>query len=179
MNISNNKYLIEALYTYSASNHFRISEVNPSPLELLEIIKSTIDPRLAFKAAWALEHRLINDLELCRTYFNEIAAIFVSSRNWSLLRSLSKILLYIANNDNTFFKNNAEVLTSCFDFIQDRECPIAVRCNIYDILLRYCYFYQEIYQEVRLSIEYDLENISSAALLSRGKRVLKRLERIT
>ena len=126
-----------------------------------------------------MEHRLINNLTLCIAYFDEIASLFMFTKNWSVLRSLSKILHIIAINNFKVFENKERLLATYFEFIENRECPIAVRCNIYDILLRYCSVYPEICQEVKLRIEFDLVHINSAALLSRGKRVLQKLERIS
>lgn len=148
--------------------------------DLFKITLDTKNPRLAFKAAWFLEHYLM-DNKLIRDEFRlEIIDIFYQSSNWSVLRSLSKLLMIILEDKILIQENSMEqILNKSFDMLENNECPIAVRCNIYDILLNSCTSQDWLRQELERLLYLEMEKRPSPAINGRAKKVLKKLKRIS
>ena len=170
--------LIESLYSYSASNHFELSSLNPSVNQLIYIIENTHTARLAFKAAWALEHKLEKDTVLRSQHYVDLCRIYMHSKNWSVLRSISKMMIGIAKSDSNQLLKQEAVLERSFTLIENPDCPIAVRSNIYDILYFFCNKHKDLILELKMIIQLDLEKIDSAAIRARSKIILRKLEGI-
>ena len=174
--------IIEALFSQSASVIKR-GILRYASIE--ELLKLSLHPkeRLAFRAAWAVEHVLLSDDK--KDLHHWIAAIinvYKSSSNWSVLRSISKLMMEILQDKDAFSKPTEEdaesILNTTFLILENSDCPIAVRCNAYDILVFFAPQHEWIIQELSLRIKLDLERNETPALKSRAKKVLKRLERI-
>lgn len=72
---------------------------------------------------------------------------------------------------------HACVLNKCFEYLQDPNETIAIRCFAMTILVNLAKVYPEIRNEVYGSIEISMKN-SSAGLKARSKMVLKELEKL-
>lgn len=166
----------EALYTYGASDlNLNILE-SISLEELIFISRSTQDQRASFRAAWTLEHILLNNNKLLHQYQEELIDLYMVSENWSTLRSVSKILIRLTKELKFIEEHKEEkLLEKTFQVLSDINCPIAVRCNAYDIIFALTPKYEWLTNELRIQIQFDLEKNSTPALSSRGLRVLKKL----
>jgi len=173
--------ITEALYSNSASvikegilQYATIEELYELCLYLIE--------RTAFRAAWCLEHVLLSpNKELLVEKKDDTLKVYYTSYNWSVLRSFSKIVmetLEIISRDMVE-KDTELLINKTFDILENSECPIAVRCNCYDILCMLAEKEDWLIQELRQRIQLDLDKNETPALKSRAKRVLKKLERIT
>lgn len=173
--------ITEALYNYSASVIKEGILQYTSLEELLELSLYPIE-RTAFRAAWAAEHVLLaNNNSKITFYKDAIISVYSKSNNWSVLRSYSKLVMeYLTLTDITQL-NEIEfesILNKTFDVLENSECPIAVRCNCYDILCLLSAQHHWIVNELRNRIQLDLSINETPALISRAKKVNKKLERI-
>lgn len=174
--------ITEALYSYSASV---IKEGILQYASLDELFLLSLHPkeRIAFRAAWAVEHVLLTKKILLEQQRNRVLSIFATSGNWSVLRSYSKLVMELFENTtlvNTIENEDeiAAVLNKTFTMLENSNCPIAVRCNTYEILLAFARNNDWIPLELTNRIQLDLEKNNTPALRSRSKKVLKKLERI-
>lgn len=181
MNQNKFEQITEALYSYSASvlkeQILQIATLE----ELFEISLSTIE-RAAFRAAWTLEHTLSDDLVLLAQKQSSIIDLYHKSNNWSVLRSVTKLVMEILCTNDIYNLSADEeeiIINKTFAIVENKECPIAVRCNAYDILYALVIKHAWITTELKTQIRFDLEKNSTPALASRGNRILKKLERIT
>lgn len=170
-----------ALYQFSAAD-FKDKLLDEVTIEdLLDLIFNSKDEKAEFRAAWALEHILLNNDALLKQYNTQILEIYKETKNWSSIRSTTKILMKLLKtpleyNFLTNDENNEKLLNKTFQLLENSNCPIAVRCNAYDI----CYLIgvneKWVLSELKTQILFDLEKSPSPALTSRAKRLLKKLE---
>jgi hypothetical protein len=172
--------ITEALYTNSASVIKEGILKYATVEELYELCLYPVE-RTAFRAAWCLEHVLLNaDKEISRNKKTHTFQVYAKSNNWSVLRSISKIVmetLELVAKDLEEIETE-RLLNKTFDMLENNECPIAVRCNCYDILFSLIYREDWLISELRQRIQLDLSKNETPALKSRGMKVLKKLERI-
>lgn len=174
--------LSEALYTYGASDLNEQLLQHISLDELFYLTDSTQDQRTSFRAAWALEHILFHNRVLLQQNRSNVLDLFARNSNWSCLRSLSKltieILASIKQPSQSISEQETEkILEKTFSLLEHNDCPIAVRCNAYDIIYLLQSKYEGLAQELSVQIEFDLEKNKTPALLSRGLKILKKLNR--
>ncbi|MDR2285238.1 MAG: hypothetical protein LBE37_18645 [Sphingobacterium sp.] len=170
----------EALYTYGASDFNTAILTSISIDELIFISTSTEVPRAAFRAAWALEHLLLHSPPLLHQYQGQIIDLYTSSNNWSVLRSITKLTIALTkanSKDTTLLSDEQEegLLEKTFQVLAAVDCPIAVRCNAYDILFTLTIKHEWLAQELRTQILFDLEKNKTPALSSRGQKILKKI----
>lgn len=173
--------ITEALYTNSASVIKEGILQYASIEELYELCLYPVE-RTAFRAAWCLEHVLLNaNKEVLFNNKMQTFQVYSESNNWSVLRSISKIVIETINLlVQALEEMNTELLVNkTFDILENSECPIAVRCNCYDILCTLVDQQDWLIPELRERIKLDLSKNESPALKSRGLKILKKLERIT
>ncbi len=172
--------IAEALYTYSASDFKTTVLKSISIEELIFVSASTEVPRAAFRAAWALEHLLFDSSPLLHEYREQVIDLYLLSSNWSVLRSITKLTIELtkaSSKDATLLSDEQEegLLEKTFQILGAVDCPIAVRCNAYDILFTLTPKYEWLAQELRTQINFDLEKNKTPALSSRGQKILKRI----
>ncbi|MGO1649958.1 MAG: hypothetical protein ACTHYC_00075 [Sphingobacterium sp.] len=138
-------------------------------------------PRLAFRSAWALEHLLQRDPVLLEQYCSFVQDHFVSASNWSVLRSYSKLVMVLLSQREWWREagqNSKEsLLEKSFSLVERGDCPVAVKVNCWDILFGLVQEFDWLAQELRMQIEIALEKEPSAAIKSRGARILTKLNR--
>lgn len=170
----------EALYTYGASDLNEQLLKTISLEELVFLCASTRDSRTSFRAAWALEHILIKNRDLLQQTTKKLIESYFTITNWSVLRSLTKLIIEITNESRQHSHSLSEeeeekLLAKTFNILSDIDCPIAVRCNAYDIIFALIPQHEWLANELRIQIKFDLEKNTTPALLSRGLRILKKL----
>lgn len=179
----NNHKISETLYNYSVSDFNENLLKDISIQELIDVVNNNINDRTTFRACWVLEHMLLRQPNLLKEYKIQIINIFLDSNNWSALRSISKLIMALLKNPLRYvFYRDKEIegylLDKTFSILSDKDCPIAVRCNAYDIAFMIGLEEEYILRELKTQIHFDLEKSSTPALRSRAKKILKKLERI-
>lgn len=182
MNVQKIKQNSAALYSYSAvdfnSDFLKIMSIE----DLIDIILLNEDERAVFRAAWALEHLLLKDAVLLTQHENKTFEMYNTSDNWSALRSLTKIILAIFKNKPSLIDSEEElagiILDKSFRLLVDTECPIAVRCNLWDIIFALANTNKWILEELKAQIQLDLEKNATPALLSRGNKIFKKIAKV-
>ncbi|HMR18198.1 MAG TPA: hypothetical protein PKA53_02765 [Sphingobacterium sp.] len=175
-----NEQLIQVLLNNSALDLYK-TILQEYPLrELFSLARQTEDYRLAFRAAWTLEHIFLQQKASIIKYKEDIITLYASSANESSLRSISKLiikLLQIADQQLTDDEQD-NILEKTFHLIEQEECPVALLVNCWDILHLLSAIQSWIRQELKLHITFSLEKNATPASKSRGLRILKKLERI-
>ena len=180
MNQKRYQIIAEVLHDCSASFFNKDFLKLISIEELLDIVKNAKDKRIAFRAAWALEHIVLQHVDFGLKFCNELIHLYCTTNNDSVLRCLSKIIMLITKqNDNIKEEQTENILNKTFTLIEQNDCPVALRCNAYDILFNMTLKEKWIASELTIHLNLDLERNPSAALTSRAKRILKKLERIS
>ena len=127
--------------------------------------------RITQRAAWPLSYCVRAHPELIRPYFKR------------LLDNLKRKDIPVAVVRNTVRllqdvdipkKFHGQVMSTCFDFIQSVETPVAVKAFSLTILSNLAGSYPEIRSELKLIIEEQWEH-STPAFRSRAKKILKGL----
>ena len=137
------------------------------------------EPAIAFRAAWILEHILIHAPKRFFADLETFLSGYPKQKNQSCRRHYSKIMM--ARNVYDRLENmSAEIIDSVvettFEWLIDEQTPVAVKVNCLDILFLFRKKYDWIADELKPQVEFLLKD-GSAAMQSRGKRILKKLER--
>lgn len=149
--------------------------------ELLEIIHLDKEERSTFRASWFLEHLALQQRVFLTQFQQEILALYISINNFSALRSISKLVIEI---QKSLIKNKSQIsedveeqiINKTFDLLANQDCPVALRCNVYDIVFNFHHKHKWVLSELKTQIIFDLEKHSTPALKSRGLRILHKLE---
>jgi len=178
------KNISTALYSYSAVDFNDAFLQQISIQDLLDIITLNEDERAIFRAAWALEHLLLKNSKYLLQYQLECVLIYLDATNWSLLRSISKIIMTLLKKpmySATLHEDHTigHILDKSFKLIENKDCPIALRCNVYDIIFLAGQNEKWVLSELKTQLYFDLEKSPTPALKSRARRLLNKLERIT
>ena len=147
-----------------------------------DLIDLSFDPQkeLAFRASWVLEQLLYYRLDDLIQSLPEFIAGYLIQKNQSCQRHFSKIMMYLVDLDSIpeinsiLAKNKEQLVEITFDWLIDPETPVAVQVNCMDILFPFAKEQSWIKDELRSQVQFLLNN-GSAALQSRGKRILKKL----
>jgi hypothetical protein len=125
--------------------------------------------RITQRAAWPLSYCVRAHPELIQPYFKP------------LLDNLRRTDIHIAVVRNTVRllqdvsipqKHQGRVMSTCFDFLQSPDTPIAVKAFSLTILSNLLQDYPDIRGELKLIIEEQWEH-STPAFRSRAKKILK------
>lgn len=151
---------------------------NPADLISLSLYPQS---EIAFRASWVLEQFLYfrwNDLVPILADFME--GYFIQ-KNRSCQRHFTKIMMYLIESGSVteikllIIEYQEQVIEITFDWLIDPETPVAVKVNCMDILLYFSKGHQWIQDELHSQVQFLLRD-GSAAVQSRGKRILKKLK---
>lgn len=150
--------------------------------DLITIINSSSDNKTAFRAAWALEHLLLQQRNLLLKYKEDVLHLYYTSTNWSVLRSVSKLTIELLKNPLKYIlyvsdELKGKLLNRTFALLENKQCAIAVRCNTYDIAFLLGNDEPLLLKELQQYILLDLEKEPTAAIKSRATRVEKKIRR--
>ena len=135
--------------------------------------------QIAFRASWILEYVAIT----YKSIFAEIIPQFLKAyplvKNLSVKRHFTKIMMILCKDnmlDDNNFKSglHEKCLTATFDWLLDPKTPLAVQCNTLDLVYNFSKQEDWISYELKVILEKNLIT-NSPALISRSKRILKRL----
>lgn len=146
----------------------------------LIIIAEGKNKQLAFRAAWLLETIVLKETKHITNVYQSIIKQLPIQKNWSCLRSYSKICMWITDKKQNLIVleiAEEETLINCFfTCLTDPKCPVAVTVNALDVLYNLSDRHHWIQGELVAQIEFLLKK-PSPALLSRAKRVKLKLQK--
>ncbi len=152
--------------------------------QLHELCYDRSNDQLAFRSAWVLEYIAVNDENRFVLILPALMASLPSLENRSCQRHFTKILMWMtdakAPASYREFLHTADkdaLVEVVFGWLIDPDTPVAVQVNCLDILFHLCSHADWIAEELETQTRHLLQN-GSAAMQSRGKRVLKKLKRV-
>jgi hypothetical protein len=141
------------------------------------------DSPSTFRAAWILEYL---EAKFPHKFLNSVAPFiekYPLQNNLSCKRHYTKILMHITHKNAHFeYKKAIEtinfepIVEATFEWLINNRTPVAVRVNCLDILYNLSNSYTWITEELKDHTRFLLKN-ESAAMQSRGKRVLKKIKK--
>ena len=139
---------------------------------------SDADPQIAFRAAWALQWAMEHHNQPLTDYSAHITQVFLDSRNGSVLRIYSKLLLEIMRKTVGDTHTALRIAAPAFDLLLYPQTKAAVKVWLMEIL-----------ENLSAQIDYVNENLTecierlseapdcSPAMTSHARRVLRRIKR--
>jgi hypothetical protein len=126
--------------------------------------------RVTQRAAWAVSYCAETHPELIRKHLRKIILNLKKPVHVAVKRNTLRMLQYIEIPKPLL----GTVATSCFDFLNSKDEPIAVKVFSMTVLSNICKSHPDLKQELKLMIEAMLP-YSSAGIISRTLRILKNL----
>ncbi|HWK99320.1 MAG TPA: hypothetical protein VNQ55_05215 [Parapedobacter sp.] len=181
---------LKARLTVNNTNQIRVpdlSALGDAPdvpmTELHDLCYDVDHPKLAFRAAWLLEYIAVNYPDRFMLVMNPFLARLAHQKNPSCQRHFTNILIRLTrpkvptSYQRTLLSTDREQLVeTVFSWLIDPQTPVAVQANCMDVLLNMSGEFEWIREELKLQIEFLLRD-GSAAIQSRGKKVLGKLSR--
>ncbi|SIT73739.1 hypothetical protein [Pontibacter indicus] len=149
--------------------------------QLLVFSSSPKDRSVAFRAAWVLEYVAYTFPKQFLPYLPAFVDKLPAQHNQSCQRHYSKILMCCANPDaNPLYKaawralpDREPVVETMFEWLINPRTPVAVKVNCLDVLVYLQPEFPWVKDELLAQTEFLMKD-GSPAMLSRGKRILKR-----
>ena len=147
-----------------------VAEANESIIhDLLELGNSGKDK--SWRAMWLLEKVLEKNRQLLTNdIYEKITHYFLDQHDNSQLRHLLKILLMYKNKEY-----DGAIVDRCFNMITSIQYDAAVRVHAMQLIFNMSLIYPEFGQELKPLLEDIVEMSEKPALLSRGRKLLKKL----
>ena len=145
-----------------------------SPQEIPAIIELTkkSNEKIAWRAAWVLDHLNMHRPEVTHPYLPELLQILKETDFNGVRRSLLKIII----NSSSKINEDGELLDLCFQWTISPAIPIAVRAHgmqyIYNLLPKY----PELENEFIISLEATRED-ASKGIQSKARKILSALRK--
>lgn len=152
--------------------------------DLLSLSFQKEHPSVAFRAAWVLEEVVYTFPDSFVPYLPEFIERLPEQQNLSCQRHFSKILMRCTDPKTGISFRTAwqaipdreQVVETIFDWLISPRTPVAVQVNCLDVLLHLQAEFDWIKEELKAQVEYLLRD-GSAAMQSRGRKVLKKVSR--
>lgn len=164
------KVKVEKLAAIAGLNNFQVND--------LIDLSFHPDKAIAFRASWILENVTSRHPEAFWNSAQYFLKSYRTQANNSCRRHFTKILMWMVKRKGERQELQdfdwTGIIESTFEWVTEPECPVAVKVNCLDILLGLRDQVDWIAEELRAETEFLLKN-GSAAMQSRGKRVLKKL----
>ncbi len=147
-------------------------------LDVADLFEITFDGEqtIAFRAAWVLEYIFT---EYPAT-FRPVTQLFIEKyplqTNPSCQRHYTKIMMVMSAGDYLKPEQQEEIIEATFGWLIDPDTPVAVQVNCMDILFNMSKRHDWIAEELIQQINFLLKT-GSAAMQSRGKRILNKLKK--
>ncbi|WP_196936800.1 hypothetical protein [Sphingobacterium hungaricum] len=157
---------------------FSLSDLDGITLkDLLQLSISYQYKQVGWRAAWVLETVVLANPSYLLAIQDELIESLSVQKDWSSLRSYSKILMELTNPKKSFSLSKEQeeiIIEDTFNWMIDIDCPLAVRCNCMDILYQLSSEHEWIKDELIEQINLFLKT-PTPALASRGNKILKRI----
>jgi len=135
------------------------------------------DKKIAFRAAWVLETIVLKNASLLKSVLPQFLDNLKKQKNWSCLRSYTKILLFLTSKKNKEYtlqnEIEEEIIEYSFQWMIEPTCPVAVLVNCLDILNNLRKKHPWIYEELQAQISYFQRTKPSPALMSRTNKIIQ------
>lgn len=147
-----------------------------------DLIELSLHPlnELAFRSSWILEQLFYFRRDSFLISIEDFLHAYFQQKNQSCQRHFTKIMMSLteAKSNKISFdwivENQDEIIETTFDWFIKIDTPIAVIVNCMDILWHLSNSQAWIVGELRSQVQFLLKD-GSAAVQSRGKRILKKL----
>lgn len=126
--------------------------------------------RVTQRAAWPMSYCVRKYPALIQPYFNRLIN---NLRKKGLHDSVLRNTVRILQDVDIPKKFHGKLMSTCFDFLQSNDTPVAIKAFSLTILENLSKIYPEIYPELKLIIEERWQQ-ETAAFRSRGRKILKR-----
>jgi hypothetical protein len=128
------------------------------------------DYRVTQRAAWPMSYCVRNHPELINPYFNKLLnKLGTPGEHDAVKRNIVRLLQVVQIPE----KFHGQVMTLCFNFIQDNETAVAIKAFSLTILKNLSKQYPEIKAEIKTIIE-ERWQYETAAFRARAKPFLKK-----
>jgi hypothetical protein len=128
--------------------------------------------RVTQRAAWPLSYCVEGHPELIKPHFKTLLDMLKQpDTHVAVRRNIVRLLQFV----EIPARYRGRVATVCFDLLQDRKEPIAVRVFAMTVLANLVVYEPELGKELTVIIEDNLP-YGSPGFVSRGRKILKRLE---
>lgn len=159
--------------------------VKRKDLKVKDLLDLTFDTnqQIGFRAAWILENLLLDDPTVVLESLDELLLWFPKVVNPSYQRHYAKIWMYVTSpKANPIIKSKLEatnlepVVEICFDWLINPKVAVAVKVFCCEILFNLRNRYDWLTDELARKTEFLMKD-GSAAMQSRGKKILKQLQK--
>ena len=147
-----------------------------------DLIELSLHPlqELAFRSSWVLEQMFYFRTESFSLDMEKFLDAYFQQKNYSCQRHFTKIMMTLTEETKRakyakIEENQNQIIETTFDWLINPDTPVAVQVNCLDILLHFSAKQDWIAEELRSHIQFLLKD-GSAAVQSRGKRILKKLK---
>ncbi len=150
--------------------------------DLLDLCFYKDDAAIAFRASWILEYTTVHDPDRFIPHLDLFIRRLGEQDNDSCRRHFTKILIFLTSprapeKYKAVFPETSvaeRIAETMFEWLIEPRTPVAVKANCMDILFNLRLKVNWVTDELSFQIEHELRN-GSAALQSRGKKILSRL----
>lgn len=148
-----------------------------------DLISLSLYPQneIAFRASWVLEQVLYYRWDDLVPFLPDFISGYLIQKNRSCQRHYTKIMMYLTDSGSEIGirhllnEYQEQIIEITFDWLIDPQTPVAVKVNCMDILLQFGKKQAWITEELSSQVQFLLKD-GSAAVQSRGKRILKKLK---
>lgn len=140
--------------------------------ELIDIFFGN-DSRLVQRSAWALKHLAIQSPRFIVPYLDKLVA---NLKKDNLHDATIRNSLRILEDMKIPSRLHGEIVTICFDYLEDFHTAIAIKCFSMTIIWNICEYEPDLSNELKLLLE-DQMQYQSAGFKSRGKKILKAIHK--
>lgn len=137
------------------------------------------DPRVAFRASWALEWAYFNDRVAFRPYLGHFVDNFLRASNPSVHRHYTKMLWDMLHRGVLELDDAqaGQVAEKAFDLLIDPKTRVAVMVWCMEILYDLSPRLDWIEEPLRDTVRRIMENEPSQGIANRGSKLLKRMDK--
>jgi hypothetical protein len=139
--------------------------------ELWELVKGGEHP-IPQRGSWVLDESLIAQSKSVERYLSEMIAELAKPTHDAVKRHILRILIRAEIPEDS----SVALFDQCLFFLSDPNSAIALKVFGMEIATRTAMPFPELREEVAFLIQEQMKPRGSMAILSRGKRLLKRLE---
>lgn len=135
------------------------------------------EQEVAFRSAWVLEHCMALNPGTMIENLNYFLTVYPRQTNLSCKRHFTKMMMFLSKGLNYNYIKHSDlnqVIETTFEWLINPATPVAVQVNCLDILFNLRSHEEWIEGELLAQINFLLKD-GTAAMQSRGKRLLKRL----
>ena len=122
------------------------------------------------RAAWAFGHAGVVDPNIVTNHMPSLLKMLENPKHVSISRNIYRILQFASISE----AYEGVLYDLCIRDLIDPKQPVAVKCFAMTTAFNICKKYPELYSELKLVIEENLEN-SSAGYKSRARKILPKL----